>query len=103
MGERVCLVHYHEIGLKGKNRPAFERQLVTNLGRALRTFPISGVRRAFGRLVVSTEDGRASSELAHAIVQVPGVARVSLAYVCSLDEDEYCAAAVRALGFFIYE
>lgn len=98
MGERVCLVHYHEIGLKGKNRPAFERQLVTNLGRALRTFPISGVRRAFGRLVVSAADGRASSELAHAIVQVPGVARVSLAYVCSLDEDEYCAAAVRALG-----
>jgi len=68
MGDRVCLVHYHEIGLKGKNRPAFERQLVTNLGRALRTFPISGVRRAFGRLVVSAEDGRASSELEHAIV-----------------------------------
>ena len=97
MGERVCLVHYHEIGLKGKNRPAFERQLVANLGRALRAFPVSGVRRAFGRLIVSTEDGRASSGLARAIVQVPGVARVSLAYVCPLDEDEYCAAAVRAL------
>ena len=70
MGERVCLVHYHEIGLKGKNRPAFERQLVANLGRALRAFPVSGVRRAFGRLIVSTEDGRASSGLARAIVQV---------------------------------
>ena len=36
MTSRVCLVHYHEIGLKGKNRSTFERQLITNLKRALK-------------------------------------------------------------------
>ena len=36
MTERICLVHYHEIGLKGKNRSTFENQLVTNLHRASR-------------------------------------------------------------------
>lgn len=45
MSERVCLVHYHEIGLKGKNRATFENQLVTNLNRALRDFPVGRVSR----------------------------------------------------------
>ena len=47
MTERLCLVHYHEIGLKGKNRSTFENQLVTNLHRALRAFEPS--KRGAGR------------------------------------------------------
>lgn len=98
MTERLCLVHYHEIGLKGKNRSTFENQLVTNLHRALKAFPILSVSRISGHIAVETEDRRASEELAAAIRRVPGVARVSLAYKCGLDEGEYCAAAVRALS-----
>lgn len=98
MTERLCLVHYHEIGLKGKNRSTFENQLVTNLHCALKAFPILSVSRISGHIAVETEDRRASEELAAAIRRVPGVARVSLAYKCGLDEGEYCAAAVRALS-----
>lgn len=98
MTERLCLVHYHEIGLKGKNRSTFENQLVTNLHRALRVFEPSKIARVSGHLVVEVADGRASEELAAAIRRVPGVARVSLAYKCGLDEGEYVAAAIRALG-----
>lgn len=98
MSHRVCLVHYHEIGLKGKNRSTFENQLVNNLHRALRGFDVAEVRRVSGHLLVSTQDGYATQALADAIARVPGVARVSLAYLCGLDEQEYCAAAVKALG-----
>ena len=98
MTERLCLVHYHEIGLKGKNRSTFENQLVTNLHRALRPFDVTNVARVSGHIVVEVSDRCATEELAAAIRRVPGVARVSLAYKCGLDEDEYCAAAVRALG-----
>ncbi len=91
MTERLCLVHYHEIGLKGKNRSTFENQLVTNLHRALKA-------RSAGHIPAQTEDRRASEERAAAIRRVPGVARVSLAYKCGLDEGEYCAAAERALS-----
>lgn len=98
MTERLCLVHYHEIGLKGKNRSTFENQLVTNLHRALRAFPVSQISRISGYIVVEVEDRRATEELAAAIRRVPGVARVSLAYKCGLDEQEYCTAAVDALG-----
>lgn len=97
MTERLCLVHYHEIGLKGKNRSTFENQLVTNLHRALQAFPVSAISRISGYIVVETEDRRATEELAAAIRRVPGVARVSLAYKCGLDEGEYSAAAIRAL------
>ena len=49
MASRVCLVHYHEIGLKGKNRKTFEDQLVANLRLALRSLQVSSVRRISGR------------------------------------------------------
>ena len=98
MSERVCLVHYHEIGLKGKNRATFENRLLANLDHALRGMGIRKVRRISGHLLAEAEDGQATREMAQAISQVPGVARVSLAYRCALDEEEYCAAAVRALG-----
>ena len=100
MTERLCLVHYHEIGLKGKNRSTFENQLVTNLHRALSSRGVTNVARVSGHIVVETEDHRASEELAEAIRKVPGVARVSLAYKCGLDEGEFCSAAIRALGEF---
>jgi len=98
MSNRVCLVHYHEIGLKGKNRSTFENQLVTNLHRALRGYDLQDIKRVSGHILVTAGSGRVSDEMADAISRVPGVARVSLAYLCGLDQTEYCAAAVRSLG-----
>lgn len=95
---RLCLVHYHEIGLKGKNRSFFENQLVSNVRRAVTSFGEISVSRISGYVVVEPADGRATEELAERIRQVPGVARVSLAYRCTLDKDEFVGAAVRALG-----
>ena len=46
------MVHYHEVGLKGKNRDFFENALVRNLKRALRGTGYRRVRRLFGRIVV---------------------------------------------------
>ena len=52
MTQRLCLVHYHEIGLKGKNRATFENQLVTNLHRALKSFDVANIGRISGYIVV---------------------------------------------------
>ena len=52
MTQRLCLVHYHEIGLKGKNRATFENQLVTNLHRALKPFDVANIGRISGYIVV---------------------------------------------------
>jgi adenylyl- and sulfurtransferase ThiI len=41
-------VHYHEIGLKGRNRSDFERRLEFNLPRAVRGLGTGRVRRITG-------------------------------------------------------
>ena len=53
MASRVCLVHYHEIGLKGKNRARFERILMDNLKAALAAFSVAAVNRISGHILVS--------------------------------------------------
>ena len=98
MASRVCLIHYHEIGLKGKNRSTFENQLVTNLRRALGDLPVSGVSRTSGHLLVTLSDDGAAEAVADRALAVPGVARVSVALVCPRDERQFCDAAVRVLG-----
>jgi thiamine biosynthesis protein ThiI len=47
----VIVVHYHEIGLKGRNRGFFERRLLHNLHTAIGG-PKSGVRSISGRVLV---------------------------------------------------
>lgn len=80
--ERICLVHYHEIGLKGKNRSTFENQLVTNLRCTLRDLPVKRVCRISGHLLVDLEPGADAGEISAIVRQVPGVARASIAYRC---------------------
>ena len=97
MTSRVCLVHYHEIGLKGKNRATFERQLITNLKRALKGRS-AHVERLSGYVRVEFPDGVVPADAADLIARVPGVARVSVAYRCAREAEEYNAAAVESLG-----
>ena len=83
MSQRVILVHYHEIGLKGKNRSTFENRLVANLDRTLRGLPVARIGRISGHVLVTLLDDSAIEPSAALIAQVPGVARVSLAYRCN--------------------
>lgn len=100
MASRVCLVHYHEIGLKGKNRAHFERILMDNLKAALAAFSVATCARISGHILV-TFSKKGEAEAAYdTIRRVPGVARVSLALHCNRDPEEYCAAAVQTLHEF---
>ena len=99
MAARVCLVHYHEVGLKGKNRAHFEHILMDNIKAALAAFSVNAVSRISGYILVTFNEHQAD-EAARVIRTVPGVARVSLAYHTNRDSQEYCAAAVKALREF---
>ena len=99
MAARVCLVHYHEVGLKGKNRAHFEHILMDNIKAALAAFSVNAVSRISGYILVTFNEHQAD-EAARVIRAVPGVARVSLAYHTNRDPQEYCAAAVKALREF---
>lgn len=99
--QRVCLVHYHEIGLKGHNRSTFEMRLLKNLEALLVPFPVVCIRRISGRLCVFLREGTTwdiAKELEGVIGGVPGVARTSCGFKCPRDLDEMGKAACIALA-----
>ncbi|HYP23085.1 MAG TPA: tRNA uracil 4-sulfurtransferase ThiI [Actinomycetota bacterium] len=72
----ALVVHYHELGLKGRNRDFFERTLAQNLKRALRGTGYSKLRRGFGRIVVDFEPEARVGLAAERAAKVFGVAYV---------------------------
>lgn len=53
----LVVAHYHEVGLKGRNRSFFERRLVENIRHSLRDTGWAKVRAIPGRILVElTED-----------------------------------------------
>lgn len=99
--QRICLVHYHEIGLKGHNRSTFEMRLLRNVEAILAPFPIVTVHRISGRLCVFIKEGTGwvtACDIEEALLGVPGVARVSCGYKCDRDIDQIYRAAIDSMN-----
>ena len=99
--QRIVLVHYHEIGLKGHNRATFEMRLLRNLEALLKEFPLVTIRRISGRLCVFLKEGTPHNvmlEVAGRCRFVPGVARVSSGFKCDRDVDLMGQACIHALS-----
>lgn len=90
----VILVRYGEIGLKGKNRPAFERRLVENLRRALGRDAKAQVRKEYGRIVVDFEGAEPPGWAVDRIRSVFGVVSLSPATAVELSIEAAQEAAV---------
>jgi thiamine biosynthesis protein ThiI len=71
------VVHYHEIALKGENRPMFVRRLAENLRKA--THDLCGVRvlTPYGRILIQLDQGVSRPVLLDRIRCVFGVANFS--------------------------
>jgi thiamine biosynthesis protein ThiI len=83
----MAVVHYHEISLKGGNRPLFLRRLAENLRRATAGCGVRGVHRLPGRLCLDLGPDADPALLAERIGAVFGVAYFAsgLAIPASLD------------------
>ncbi len=97
MFERAALIHYHEIGLKGRNRSMFERRLRDNLVVALAGLPAETAQRFSSRLLVRVTDPARLDEVCRQVADTPGVSYAAAAYVCSRDEHDMNAAALMAV------
>ena len=78
--QRITLVHYHELGLKGHNRATFEKRLMRNLEVLLEDAPVHEITRISGRVLVvydAAAGADAPAKAARLLARVPGVARVS--------------------------
>ncbi len=78
---RPCIVvHYHEISLKGGNRPLFLRHLARNLARATADLPPVRVVQLSGRIMLDLDDHEKPEAVLGRIGRVAGVANYALAY-----------------------
>ncbi len=95
---RLVLLRYGEIGLKGKNRPEFERRLLEQARRALRGLEGVHVERLHGRLLVSGLSDDVSQRVMERLGRVFGIVSFSPVWEVPLDLaaiQEASAAAVR--------
>jgi thiamine biosynthesis protein ThiI len=99
--DRVALVHYHEIGLKGRNRSPFEHRLAANLRSAVEGLTDKPPYRVASRLLVPITDRDRAEDLIAAVAATPGVTTVSPAVVTARELDQISRAAEFAIADFV--
>jgi thiamine biosynthesis protein ThiI len=78
---RACIVvHYHEISLKGGNRPLFLRHLSRNLARATADLPPVAVVQRPGRILLDLEHHEKPEAVLERMARVLGIANYALAW-----------------------
>src|SRR5207249_500298 len=76
----TIVLRYHEIALKGRNRPFFVRRLVENVERATAGLPVGRVRCASARLLLGLAERAAWPAVRDRLARVFGVANFALAH-----------------------
>jgi len=86
--EEVAVVHYGEIGTKGKNRDFFERKLIEAIKR--KTGAV--VRRKYGRIEVEYKE-----DLERKLSKIPGIRYFGIGFKTDLDPESIKKTALMAL------
>jgi thiamine biosynthesis protein ThiI len=90
--DKIILVKYGEIILKGLNRPMFEQMLVKNL-RAAASGDAEKIWRAQAAIYIEPKDGVDEDELALRLSKVFGVVSAAVAYVAPKEMEGICEVA----------
>ena len=104
-GGDVIVLRYHEIALKGRNRPYFVRRLVEQVERMTAALPVGPIGRASARLLLPLCEAAAWPEARRRLAHVFGLANFSLAQECALAARDAATAtaAIERLGAAIVE
>jgi thiamine biosynthesis protein ThiI len=93
---RCVIIHYHELALKGRNRPYFEGRLVRHIRRALKGLGAARVEPLQGRIrAMLTEEAR-WEPIRERLARVFGIANFSLNQMVALDLDKPDLAPLHA-------
>ena len=92
--EKVIIIRYAEIHLKGKNRGYFERIFSNNLEKALKGIRHE-IHRTSGRYLIADFDEERTDEIMLRVSKVFGVHSYSLGLLTENDEDSIFEAAKR--------
>ena len=90
--EKVIIIRYCELHLKGKNRGYFERIFAVNMERALKGVKHE-IRRQSGRYLIENFDESETEEIISRLLKVFGIHTLSVALKVKSDMGEIFAAA----------
>ncbi|MEM3459186.1 MAG: tRNA uracil 4-sulfurtransferase ThiI [Candidatus Bathyarchaeia archaeon] len=68
------LIHYGELGLKGLNRPFFEKKLIENINNALKNVEYEKIRKVQGRIILELNKKSNVKIIEEALKKVFGIA-----------------------------
>lgn len=68
------LIHYGELGLKGLNRPFFEKKLIENIESALKNIKYETIRKVQGRIILELNEESDVKIIEEALKKVFGIA-----------------------------
>jgi thiamine biosynthesis protein ThiI len=94
---RCAIIHYHELALKGRNRPFFEQRLVQHLRHLLRDLGVRQIEALTGRIRVTLPESLPWDSVKARLARVFGVAHFSLAQSMPLDVTAMKAAVGQAV------
>jgi tRNA uracil 4-sulfurtransferase len=75
----LIIIHYAEIGTKGKNRPWFEKLLMENMKQQLKGLSYQGIKRIFGRILILGPALKEREEFIARLSKVFGISSFSFA------------------------
>lgn len=85
---KMILVRYGEIILKGLNRPVFEDLLVKNIRQALKGLCELKIHKAQATIYIEPEDGSLIDEITEKLKKVFGIVSIVVAYPAKKDMDD---------------
>jgi thiamine biosynthesis protein ThiI len=86
------------VGLKGRNRSAFERKLKENIESRLSVIGSARVSRISGRLLISLQNWPDTISAAEMVSRIPGVVRASCALRCAQDLERIYESSLWVMG-----
>lgn len=88
--KNIIIIHYAEIALKGENRSNFEKKLVENIRKALKSFKYEKINRLSGRITIVIDDipEAGINNILNALNLVFGISHFSFGWEINADLDE---------------
>jgi len=92
------LVHYAgEIGVKGKNRPFFEKKLLDNIRSSIRKIGYKKLNKKYRRISIELEDDNKKEKILNLLSNIPGISYYCIAETCPLDIEEIKKTALKII------
>lgn len=93
--DKFFIIHYAEVGLKGKNRIYFERKLARNIRLSLQGTGYAEVKRLHDRIAVYLKQNTDITEIERRLHHVMGIAHFELVVRTKKDVDEIKETALQ--------